>query len=203
MTVTLRSLVDALRADQDYFGPEGAVPATFEDGANNRLLLITGGNASGKSFACKWLNSRAMRDGIEFMHVGMGKRTESGIVKAMMFGDENYESTGHVSAKVIGTGHRTCQSRAKPHVLCHDEPDIGMSDEMQDAAGQVIANFCADLPAHTLGVIVVTHSRAIASRLMVADELADGRRQRRGGREHRGPGAAGVRWDRQHRVALA
>lgn len=177
---TLRELVLDLVDDEDLFGPRGAVPASFEDGANHRVLLITGGNGSGKSFACKWLNANAIRERLEFMHVGMNMRTQGGIIRGFMFGDESSHSTGGISANVIATGQGTCRGRETPHVLCHDEPDIGMSDEMQDAAGQIIAGFCADLPALTRGVVVVTHSRAIASRLMALDPM----------RLRCGPGAA-------------
>lgn len=171
---TLREMVDQLVEDGEYFGPDGACPTRFEEGANPRVLLITGGNASGKSFACRYLNSIADGEKVEFMRVGMGMRTGSGIPgmqKAMMFGDEGVNSTGIVSGNVIRTGISTCEGRGHAHVLCLDEPDIGMAEETQDAAGQVLARFAQAMPEKTLGLVVVTHSRQIAGRLLALDPI--------------------------------
>lgn len=168
---TLKRMVEDLFEDTEFFGPEGACPARLEPGTNERVLLITGGNASGKSFACRYLDSIANADKVEFMRVGMGRRTSGGVERGLMFGEEGRNSTGLISGNVIQTGIRTCQGRGNPNVLCLDEPDIGMSEEMQDAAGRLLAKFGADLPKHTLGLVVVTHSRQIAGRLLALDPV--------------------------------
>jgi energy-coupling factor transporter ATP-binding protein EcfA2 len=162
-----------LELDTELFGLDAPCPIRIEQGSNQRVLLITGGNASGKSFVCRYLNEVA-RDGDNpplFMRIGMGKRTESGITRALMFGDEDRESTGLISSNCVSSGISTCRSKEAPHCLCLDEPDIGLSEEMQHAMGAILSDFAADLPVHTLGLIVVTHSRPIAQQVLGVDPL--------------------------------
>lgn len=167
----LRGLVEDLLEDAELFGPQGACPARYEDGAHQRLLLITGGNASGKSFACRYLDQLAGASKTEFMRIGMAKRTQAGIERSFIFGDEATSSTGTISAKVLRSGESTCRSRSHGHVICFDEPDIGMSEETAEAAGLFLARFGATLPEKTLGMVVVTHSRPIARHLMGLDPM--------------------------------
>mgnify|MGYP001627284068 CR=1 FL=1 len=168
---SLRSITNDLLADVDLFGSEGACPVRFEDGDHDRLLLVTGGNASGKSFACRYLHQRATETKVEFMRIGMGLRTQQGMERAFVFGNEKTSSTGQISGKVLRAGEFNCRERGHDHFICFDEPDIGMSDEMQDATGQFLARFGSTLPERTLGLVIVTHSRAIAKRLMALDPL--------------------------------
>lgn len=171
MAKSLRDILGELLGDGEFFGAQGACPVRFEEGAQDRVLLITGGNASGKSFACRYLNHRAGEAKVEFMRIGMSLRTQSGIERSFIFGDEKTSSTGQVSGKVLRAGEANCRGRGSDHFICFDEPDIGMSDEMQDATGQFLARFGSTLPERTLGMVVVTHSRAIARRLMALDPL--------------------------------
>lgn len=169
---SLTELIDDLVADAELFGPDGPCPVRREPGRRRDLLLVTGDNASGKSFVCKYLNMQATPDsadppaerrGLEFMHVGMNLRAGgSGVQRSLMFGNEARNSTGAISARTIETGFRTSRGRTTPHVLCLDEPDIGLSEEYQDACGRLIAEFAAAPPAHLSGLVVVTHSRPIA-----------------------------------------
>lgn len=167
----LLDLVEAVRADAELFGPAGACPTLVEPGGNDRLLLVTGGNAGGKSLVCRYLGSKARelsegRSG-EYMLIGMGKRTEAGMHRAFIFGaNEASESTGKVSSRAVRGAFRTCQGREHAHYLCLDEPDIGLSEEMQHGMGAAIADFAAALPPLTQGLVVVTHSRAIARALL-------------------------------------
>lgn len=165
----LHDLIASVKADDELFGPEGPCPVSFEEGSGGRVLLVTGGNASGKSLVCRYLGLTAATSKVEFMRVGMGLRTQSGIHRAFMFGEEDRDSTGRISGKTVRGGISTCRNRTSPHFLCLDEPDVGLSEEMQDALGQVLAGFGNSLPDLTRGFVVVTHSRAIASRLMELD----------------------------------
>jgi len=169
---TLVDLIELLREADDLFGPEGPCPALVEPGSNGRILVLTGGNASGKSLACRFLEANAKDDAgkaVEFMRVGMAKRTEGGVIRAMMFGDEERDSTGGVSAGVVATGMDTCRGRKAAHFLCLDEPDIGLSERMQGGLGAALASFAASMPDLTLGLVVVTHSRHVAGALLALD----------------------------------
>jgi energy-coupling factor transporter ATP-binding protein EcfA2 len=158
---------DAL-ADTDLFGPGGACPVVHEPG-NRRLFLITGENAGGKSFFSKVVASFVHEESpgaIEFINVSMGMRTAPGMHRVFMFGEESRDSTGKISLGAVLGSLRTCRSREKPHVLVLDEPDIGLSEGYRAGLGDLLAAFGAELPELTRALVVVTHSREVARRLM-------------------------------------
>jgi hypothetical protein len=167
-STTLAECLDRALADAALFGPEGACPAIGEPGAHPRLLVVSGSNAGGKSLFCRYLDQTLAKGGCEVMRVGMGKRTESGMVRAMMFGDEGSESTGNVSVNVVMTGVSTARGRTSDHVLILDEPDVGLSEGYQAALGEFLAAFAADLPERTLGLVVVSHARSLVAPLLAA-----------------------------------
>lgn len=169
---TLGDLVADLVADTELFGSGGPCPVRMEPGARGDLLLVTGDNASGKSYVCQYLHALASPDrsvpkdergAIEFMHVGMNLRAGGpGMQRALMFGNEGRNSTGTISVRTIETGFSTSANRSHAHVLCLDEPDIGLSEEYQEACGHLIAEFARSPPRHLVGLVIVTHSRPIA-----------------------------------------
>ncbi len=168
---SLDDLLEGLVRDTAMFGPTGPCPITVEPGPRRDLMLITGDNASGKSFVCKVMQEAAQPDrtvpveerrGLEFMRVGMNLRAGGSPMQRMMFGDEGRNSTGTISVRTIETGFRTSAERTHPHILCLDEPDIGLSEDYQHACGRMIAEFAATPAPHLVGLIVVTHSRPIA-----------------------------------------
>jgi len=135
------------------------------------VLVVTGDNASGKSFFCKYLRAvlNAEKDTlgrIEVMDGGMHRRTRAGIERALMYGDEDRESTGDLSLGFVLTALRTCRGREHAHILSLDEPDVGLSEGYQTALGDLLYGFADELPAHTAGLVVVTHSRPIVERLI-------------------------------------
>jgi hypothetical protein len=124
---SLLDLIELVRDGEDLFGEAGPCPVLVEPGTDPRLLLVTGGNAGGKSLVCRFLDAKSRDESgkrVEFMRVGMGLRTQSGIQRAMMFGDEERESTGRISSDAVVGGMETCRRRDTPHILCLDEPDI-------------------------------------------------------------------------------
>lgn len=169
------AILDAVIAeamdDADFFGSDGPCPARHEPaGAGSRVLVVTGDNASGKSFFCKYLRAILNADRqtwgrIEIMDGGMHRRTRAGIERAFMYGDEERESTGDLSLCFVLTGLRTCRGRETAHILSLDEPDVGLSEGYQMALGDLLHGFAKDLPQHTTGLIIVTHSRPIIERL--------------------------------------
>ncbi len=165
-----RALGDIL-GDGELTGPDGAVPVAWEPGRGG-TLLVTGENAGGKSLLSRllgqYLRDRAADDGrkLEWLPVSMGLRTEPGIHRAFMFGDEQSDSTGKISVRSVLGGIRTSRGRENAHVLCLDEPDIGLSEGYAAGLGDLLAAYAADLPPSSEGFVVVTHSRPIAQRLM-------------------------------------
>ena len=47
-----------------------------------------------------------------------------------------------------------------------DEPDLGLSDAWAAGMGVAIRQFAAEPPKHTLGIFVVTHSKALVAHLV-------------------------------------
>lgn len=152
-----------------YFTPaEGDVNPIEVDHQPGALpvFVLTGPNGTGKSFLAKVLASMAANDfKTECMVVGMAKRTQGGVERAMIFGSEADSSTGHISLRVARTGMRTCESRTSPHILLLDEPDFGLSEGYQGALGQLLAEFATKLPAYTVAFGICTHSRRLLRHL--------------------------------------
>jgi hypothetical protein len=65
-----------------------------------------------------------------------------------------------------GTCKRVCPTPGYPAAISNVRNDIGLSDEMQGALGQALADFARDLPERTLGLVVVTHSRHVVRPLL-------------------------------------
>jgi hypothetical protein len=152
-----------------------AMPALYEPGTNDRVLLITGENAGGKSMTAEilgtWAYQMAKLDGVglEIMDLGMKRRTTSGIERGFIFGSEPQgESTGHVSVHVALSALENSRKRQGPHWLVLDEPDVGLGDGYHAALGRTFAAFAEELPDLCRGFVVVTHSRIIASSLVGA-----------------------------------
>ena len=168
----MTSFSDTIRIcmeDEEYFGSDGACPAVLEPG-HERLLIVSGENAGGKSFFTKVLQARARevmeKPKIEIIPISMAMRTMPGMHRVFMFGDEAKSSTGQASFRAVRGGLNTCRGRSNPHILIMDEPDVGLSEGYQAALGEMINEFASDLPEQTLGLVVVSHARPLVSKLM-------------------------------------
>jgi Fe-S cluster assembly ATPase SufC len=150
------------------------IPSSLEVGERRDILVVTGENASGKSLAFMIINqlgrSFAKQDDVnlEVMDIGMGRRTRSGMEKGFMFGDESTDSTGNISLRVMQTAVSNSRSRERFHFLMLDEPDIGVGEGYHNAIGRYLADYASELPDKCLGLVVATHSRRIAERLLEA-----------------------------------
>lgn len=158
-------------SDAELFGRDGACPLAHEAG-NPRVVLITGSNAGGKSFFAKAIASYLHHEypkAVEVISVSMGMRTSPGMHRVFMFGEESRDSTGKISLRAVLGGLNTCRGRENQHVLVLDEPDIGLSEGYRAGLGDLLTGFARDLPEHTRALIVVTHSRAVAGKLMAVN----------------------------------
>lgn len=150
----------------DYFHPnedgETPIPAFFKPG-EGRLLVVLGENASGKSFFRRIVQGVCKETKTECIHLSMeARRTISyNPWLAMVYGDEEHDSTGFNSASMVTTGVRTCQGRETKHVIFWDEPDVGLSENGAAGVGLVLRDFIKAPPEHTVAAIVVTHSKPL------------------------------------------
>ena len=151
-----------------YFsGEKPPLPVHYTPG-NSRLVMVTGENASGKSFFVRVMAAycRFGADKEEAILVDMTMRTEGGLARAFVFGDEGSQSTGNISLQSVVKGITTCKGREKNHYIFYDEPEIGLSEGYQMAMGAYFARFMEELPANTKGVVIATHSKYVVQPLV-------------------------------------
>lgn len=160
---SLANLTKSLMDELLYF--HGPIDAKFDIG-NEKLVIVTGENATGKSFIRRIYQSAIKLKKQEVIHLSQEGRSSSGIARAFVYGDESYNSTGSNTAHTITTGINTCQGRENPHYIIWDEPDIGLSEKYAGGAGVAIRKFVENLPKFTQGVVVITHSKALVRQLL-------------------------------------
>jgi len=175
MPTTTRAVLEDVLGDEELFGPSGACPSLFEDGKLDRVLVISGENAGGKSFTCKALMQYAMdRDpSLKMQFIGMARRTQGGMHRVGLWGDDTYDSTGRNSVKaVLKSIEWASLPEAKREWLVLDEPDIGLGEGYAAALGARLAQFAAALPDNVEGLVVVSHSRALVLPLLEAEAMS-------------------------------
>ena len=140
---------------------EGLLSADFEPGASDtRLVIVTGDNATGKSFFCRFLQEicASSHPRVECIRISMQLGTKGGIASSLAFGDEALCSTGVLSVNTVLTGVHTSRKRTGAHVMIWDEPDVGVSTGYQAALGRYLAEYVRTLPDTALAVVVTTHA---------------------------------------------
>jgi len=169
-----------------YFRPndDGLVPIPYlwEKGdADTKMVLVLGENAGGKSFFRRIVRSitdgghpgnfgTAKRDPgpypvREMIHLSMEQRAGGGMASSMVYGSEQWCSTGDNSARTVTTGIKTALGRSHRNLIYWDEPDIGMSAGSAAGAGVSIREF-ADNPGPLVQAVFVTsHSPAMVHQL--------------------------------------
>lgn len=151
-----------------FFNDPGSPFYAAIDKKDPRLVVVTGENASGKSFFVRVAAEVLRQRGKLPVSVSIRERTGAGgdgMRKVMMFGDEAEQSTGATSVKVIETAFRNLD-RPQGSVLIVDEPELGLSEGYARALGNYLAQQSRQIPKACLGVIVVSHSRPLVEGLM-------------------------------------
>jgi hypothetical protein len=155
------------------FNDEGSPFHASVAGRAAKLVVVTGENASGKSLFVRVAGSvLRTKDGALPVSVSIRERTGGGssdmggIARSMMFGDEQENSTGAVSARVADTAITNNLTRESGSMLILDEPEIGLSDAFARAMGEHLGRQANRLPRGCRGVIIVTHSRSLVTGLV-------------------------------------
>jgi hypothetical protein len=153
-------------------GEEPAIPWHWVPGTAP-IVLVLGPNGGGKSFFRRLVRVglREWFDDMECIHLSMEARTDRypGAMRSLIYGDEARHSTGELSGSVVQAGIKTCASRNASHVIYWDEPDLGMGEAEAMGAGVVLQKFGEDLPEHTQGVFLTSHSRGLIRMLQPLD----------------------------------
>lgn len=171
---------------------EVAIPALWVPGGPNaKLVLVLGSNAGGKSFFRRlirlmthagtrhrghWKGGKFVQGPWkvepgefpvrEMVHISMESRTSGGVVSAMVYGTEDWQSTGENSAHTVEMGAKTSQGRCHPNIMYWDEPDIGMSAASAAGAGLEIKDMLNDLSPLVQAVFVTSHSAPLVAQLV-------------------------------------
>lgn len=166
--ITVRELTSLVRkaVSYPYFTGKGApFRAKFFPG-KGRLVLVTGGNASGKSLFIRLLSALAKsQKHAEPIVIGVALRTQGGIERAFVWGDERENSTGNNSISAILGGFSTARGREHLTFMAFDEPDIGLSEEYQSVLGNAFAEFVREPPEKVI-LVISTHSRRVLRPLL-------------------------------------
>lgn len=153
--------------DPEY-GNTPAIYAKLYPG-ESKLVVISGDNASGKSFMRRLVSVACHQEKIEAIALSQESRQGgmgNDIVRGLIYGTEHEMSTGHNSANVVVTAIRTSQGRTHKHIIFWDEPDIGLSDEYAAGCGKKMAEFLKEPPEHLFAAFVVTHRKALIRQLV-------------------------------------
>jgi hypothetical protein len=167
VTDTLSLVQECLTLDYFYPNDKGEVPipAKFVPG-NGKLVVAVGGNASGKSFFRRIVQGVCAKTKIECIHLSMEGRRTGGIFASFVYGSETHQSTGANSSGTVLTAISTSKARKNKHVIFWDEPDIGLSDDWAASTGAEIRSFIEDAPKPLVGVVLVSHSKALVRELI-------------------------------------
>ena len=132
-----------------------------------KILVLLGGNCSGKTLLTKIAQQLALEQVIECLPVAsMYMRTQGGIHRAFMYnGSESDSSTGALTVSCFLSGLSTSRSRSRKHAVLLDEPEIGCSEELQMGIGAHLAEYLKNLPDLCEMVILTTHSRRILAQV--------------------------------------
>ncbi|MDD5651695.1 MAG: hypothetical protein PHF86_14970 [Candidatus Nanoarchaeia archaeon] len=139
---------------------------THFDPGHKDIVVVTGENATGKSFIRRLYYTILKQMKLEVIHLSQQGRSSSGIPAAMIYGDESYNSTGYLTALTVVNGIKNCQKREHEHYIIWDEPDIGLSEKYSGAVGVKIREFVENIPALTKGVVVISHSKPLIRQLL-------------------------------------
>lgn len=128
---------------------------------HDKICVITGPNASGKSLVRKMLHNYHKDANELYMHFSMSGRTSSGIMSGMIYGTEMDESTGANSVSLFLKLFSSNLDRKEPFAVMLDEPEIGCSDETAYSMGKYLADRLASLESNEFlkAFYVVSHSR--------------------------------------------
>lgn len=139
----------------------------------HRLTLLTGPNASGKSLIRKQLNYYLM-DSLDLPRnkpcvasISLSSRMSRPDGLPNLFYEDAEEATSINSIRLLNAVIKT-----NDRFIVFDEPEIGMSEETQLATAMFLNGKKQEILEKNLGILLITHSRVIASNIQDDDFLS-------------------------------
>lgn len=177
MLQLIRNIFDNAEDNRFFNGADAPLKAHLSEGdPASKVLLVAGGNASGKSFSiavmASFLNGETPK--VEPLQVSMKYRTIPGFHRALMFGPlgDTQSSTGAISFTAIKGALKTSRGRDTPCWLLLDEPDTGLSEDFTPAMGEYLATAANEgLGDNCHALVTVTHSRALIKEMLAVLNL--------------------------------
>lgn len=141
------------------------------------VIVLTGDNASGKSYIAHILAKMMYHTEhkTDPMVSSMRSRTREGMMRAIVFGSEEDDSTGNISAKTIQKALNNAKNRILEEgssLIILDEPELGLSDSYKKACGELIGEGIQSILNNpevlnkNLIVILTTHSKEVVKGLI-------------------------------------
>lgn len=173
--------IDLLKISRDmlesstFWAPVDAPFKAHLTPGHKRIVLVAGDNGSGKSMWVEDLRGwgRKFHEVDATISISIRERTGSGhadpIMKSMVFGMEDQQSTGSLSVGVTQRAFNNLKgwSENGRHIaMVLDEPEIGLSQSYATPLGELIAKSFLSVQSNTAGLVVVTHNRGLAKSLI-------------------------------------
>ena len=136
-----------------------------KDFSKEKLIVITGSNASGKSLLRRIIANNGRKNNLFVADLSHERRTTSDITRAFIYGDENSDSTGNITAKSLIGLFKSSIKWKQNHLLIIDEPEIGLSEEAQMGMGIYIRERIESSSNKLQKIIIFTHSKHILNEL--------------------------------------
>lgn len=165
----MRSQIDDAAA-LHLFGTDGLLPCQATTVTDSKVLLVAGDHASGKSLMLGLFSSWCKNEKVHPIQITARNCSEDGAERIRL---------------VLAALKQPERSGGKSMVLL-DQPDLGLSEDYAAAMGQWIAYEVAGMPPNAVGVVVVSHSRALMGNLLSTFRAGgqDAHRMFVGDREH-------------------
>lgn len=128
--------------------------------------MVTGDNAAGKSFVRRMYVTACGVRKVECINISLERRTSHDISTVFIFRDEQVFASGVISAETITAGFSTARNRSGKVMLVWDEPELGMSEELQLTAMNYVVDQVRDWPDNLEGLVFMTHSRIVVRELV-------------------------------------
>lgn len=160
---TLQTAVD-LAISKDGILPLQSV------GNPGNFAIVLGDNAQGKSLLTRWIKSVNSDAGMQPMALGMNTRagdmTGIPLFRAMVYGNEQDQSTGEISISSLKKMFSNAMDNENPCTITLDEPEIGLSSRYHMAVGKFIGEQFNGRTEKLVGCVLTSHSATMVNSLI-------------------------------------
>jgi hypothetical protein len=177
-TPSFSSLLNTVRAAEVFKDPDSPLADRLHVVSNkqrmhdSKLALVVGNNSSGKSLLRRELQAACNDVDLETLDLSMELRShEDAELRGEYYGNEEILSTGVISISSVLRLIGASKNEKRKHVIILDEPDVGLSDEVAAGVALELVSFLQEAPSKLVGVLLITHRRAMLDCCYEADPI--------------------------------